>query len=91
MNSKNIVKDNKGLTLIELLVSSAILLLIITAFLSMLASAAKMFAKGSRDLDVQEEAQIVTNQVEALLTDCEVYAGPVTTRPWMNRKLTSSL
>lgn len=77
MNNKNILKDNKGLTLIELLVSSAILLLVISAFLSMLASAAKMFSRGSRDLDVQEEAQIVTNQVEALLSDCEVYAGQV--------------
>ncbi|MBR6364514.1 MAG: prepilin-type N-terminal cleavage/methylation domain-containing protein [Lachnospiraceae bacterium] len=74
---KKILKNNKGMTLVELIISSAILLLVISAFLSMMASAAKMFSKGSRELDVQEEAQIVTNQVGALLTDCEVYAGQV--------------
>lgn len=74
---KRILKSNKGVTLVELMVSSAILLLVISAFLSMVASAAKMFARETRELDVQEEAQIVTNQIEALLTDANLYAGQV--------------
>lgn len=74
---KSILKSNKGVTLVELMVSSAILLLVISAFLSMVASAAKMFARESRELDIQEEAQIVTNQIEGLLTDASLYAGQV--------------
>ena len=74
---KSMLKNNKGVTLVELIISSAILLLIITAFLSMIASATKMFARGSRDLDVQEEAQSVTTQIENLLADANLYAGQV--------------
>ncbi|MBO7515892.1 MAG: prepilin-type N-terminal cleavage/methylation domain-containing protein [Lachnospiraceae bacterium] len=72
---KKMLKNNKGVTLVELIISTAILFLIITAFLSMVTSATKMFARGSRDLDVQEEAQSVTNQIESLLSDANLYAG----------------
>ena len=72
---KRMRMNNKGVTLVELIISTAILFLIITAFLSMVASATKMFARGSRDLDVQEEAQSVTNQIESLLSDANLYAG----------------
>ena len=74
---KKMLKNNKGVTLVELIISTAILFLVITAFLSMVASATKMFNKGQRELDVQDEAQIVTNQIENLLTDAQLYAGQV--------------
>ena len=74
---KKMLKNNKGVTLVELIISTAILFLVITAFLSMVGSATKMFNRGQRELDVQDEAQIVTNQIESLLSDAHLYAGQV--------------
>jgi|GEM_PF-2985933 len=72
---KKSLKNNKGVTLVELIVSSAILFLVITAFLSMVANASKMFAKGNRELDIQNEAQMVSNQIEEYIKDANLYVG----------------
>lgn len=65
--------NNKGMSLIELMISSVLLALIIGGFMSMMASSMNMFSKGSGEMNMQEEAQIVANQIEDIVCDANVY------------------
>lgn len=63
------MKEQKGFTLVEVLVSIAILALVLVAVGSIMVIGSKSFAKGSSDADIQEEAQLAVNQIEDLIID----------------------
>lgn len=63
------MEKNKGFSLIELIVSVAILAIIITAVTSVILSASRSFTRGNADANIQKEAQLVVNQVESMIVD----------------------
>ena len=64
--------DNRGLTLVELLVSIAIASIVSIAIFSFMIVGARSFQKTSADVNVQHESQLVLNQLQDLLVDTNV-------------------
>ena len=63
------MKDNRGLTLVELLITVTILALVIAGAATFMLAGSKSFAKGSADSNVQGEAELAVNQIEDLIID----------------------
>lgn len=63
------MKDNRGLTLVELLLTVTILALVIAGAATFMLAGSKSFAKGSADSNVQGEAELAVNQIEDLIID----------------------
>ena len=63
------MKDNRGLTLVELLITVTILALVIAGAATFMLAGSKSFAKGSADSNVQGEAELAVNQIEDLVID----------------------
>lgn len=64
--------DNKGFSLIELLVAMAIASIVGVAVFGFMVVGAKSFQKTSADVNVQHEAQLVLNQIQDMLVDTNV-------------------
>lgn len=64
------MKNNKGLTLIELLVAIAMISIIMIAITGFILTGSKTFSKGNIDAQIQREAQLAVNQVGDLIIDC---------------------
>lgn len=72
----NISKDNKGASLIELIIALAISSIIILMILFLINNASKSFRKTNNDVNLQIEAQTILNQLSNLAmeaTDMEAY------------------
>ncbi|MBD5445048.1 MAG: prepilin-type N-terminal cleavage/methylation domain-containing protein, partial [Lachnospiraceae bacterium] len=63
------MKDNRGLTLVELLITVTILALVIAGAATFMLAGSKSFAKGNADSNVQGEAELAVNQIEDLIID----------------------
>lgn len=63
------MKDNKGLTMVELLITVTILALVIIGAATFMLTGSRSFAKGSADSNVQGEAELAVNQIEDLIID----------------------
>lgn len=63
------MKDNRGLTLVELLITVTILALVVAGAATFMLAGSKSFAKGSADSNVQGEAELAVNQIEDLIID----------------------
>lgn len=59
----NIKSNNKGLSLVELLIAIAIAAVVSTLIITMITSSSSMFRNESKKIDVQNDMQIVQNQV----------------------------
>lgn len=66
---KKIRKNNKGLSLVELVCAVAIFGVATTAIGSAMVVSAQSYSRGTYELDVQQEAQITTNLIGNLLVD----------------------
>lgn len=64
--------NNKGFSLVEILVAMAILGVVSLAIYSFMNTGAKLYQKTSSDADIQTEAQLVANTVSDLIIDCEL-------------------
>ena len=62
---------NKGYTLAELLVSIAILSVVMVSIFALMSSTLKTYTISSSEIELQEDAQVVGNQLEELLCDAE--------------------
>lgn len=62
-------KNNKGYSLVELLITLAIFAIIMLAIILMMRTSLVSYKNGIQETTMQEEAQIVANQVEDLLVD----------------------
>lgn len=67
--SKLLKKNNKGLSLVELICAIAILGLSTTAIGGAMVMSARHYQKDSAEFSIQQEAQLVTNQVGNLVVD----------------------
>lgn len=63
------MRDNKGMSLVEVLVTVAILAVVIVTAGAFMTTSSRSFAKGSADADVQDEAELAVNQIEDLIID----------------------
>ena len=61
--------DNRGLTLVELLCSIAILSVLAVAVGSVLVVSAKNYQRGTSEINLQQEAQLTANQIADLIID----------------------
>ncbi len=69
------MKNNKGYTLVELIVSIAIFSVVSVAIFSIMSSSLSAYKRSMFEVDVQENAQIVGNQLEELLCDAKELKG----------------
>lgn len=63
------MRENKGMSLVELLITVAILAIVIVTAGAFMTTSSRSFAKGSADSDVQDEAELAVNQIEDLIID----------------------
>lgn len=63
------MKENRGLTLVELLVTIAILSVVLLVATSFMTTGSRSFARGSADTQVQKEAELAVNQMEDMIID----------------------
>ncbi|MBQ8188818.1 MAG: prepilin-type N-terminal cleavage/methylation domain-containing protein [Lachnospiraceae bacterium] len=64
--------NNKGFSLVELLIAMAILAVVSLCVYSFMNTGARLYGKTSSDADIQKEAQLVANTISDLIIDCEV-------------------
>lgn len=69
---KNKKLNNKGFSLVEILVAMAILGVVSLAIYSFMNTGARLYQKTSSDADIQTEAQLVANSISDLIIDCEI-------------------
>ena len=69
---------SKGYTLVELLISMAILAAVMVGVISIMRAASVSFKNESIEVKLQEESQILLSQVEELLVDCKEVQGSST-------------
>lgn len=65
------MKDNKGYTLFELLISIAIFSVVMLGIISIMNTTSAFYRGGQQEVRLQEEAQVAVNQVEELLIDLD--------------------
>lgn len=63
------MERNRGLSLVELLITVAILSIVMVIAVSFMMTGSRSFAKGNADSDVQKEAELTVNQIEDMLID----------------------
>lgn len=63
------MKNNKGFSLVELLITIAILSIVLTTVTSVMLTGSKQFTKGNADANMQNQAQLVVNQIEDMIID----------------------
>lgn len=63
------MEKNKGFTLVELLVTFAILSIVLAGVTSVMVAGSKSFSKGNADANMQNQAQLVVNQIEDMVID----------------------
>lgn len=62
-------KDQKGFTIVELLIAVAILSIVIVTVCGFIVIGSRSYAAGNSDINVQQEAQLALNQMSDLLID----------------------
>ncbi len=63
------MKNNRGVTLVELLVTVAILSVVLLIAMSFMTTGSRTFAEGNAEAKVQKEAELAVNQMEDMIID----------------------
>lgn len=66
------MKNNKGYTLVELLVAMAIFAIVMLEIFTMMNQSSKLYLNGTYEVELQAEAQQIVQQMEELLIDANV-------------------
>lgn len=66
---------NKGYSLVELMLSIAVFSIMMLSIVAIMSNTMKAYSRASIDVDLQENAQVITNQIEELLCDAKVISG----------------
>ena len=91
--SGRVQKDNRGITLIELIIAIAISTIIVGAATFLLSTAQKNYSSASATIDLQSEAQILMEQMGTWIMEgnrVEVNAGDKLTVYQIPRKVTTN-
>lgn len=71
-----LMKNNEGITLIELIISMAITAIVLVMIVIFINSAANSFQHTNEDVNLQLEAQIAINQLSAILMEASDITNP---------------
>jgi len=63
------MKDNKGFTIVELMISVAILSIVLAMMAAVIHVSTRQFVKGNANAGMQKEARFVINQIEEMLIE----------------------
>lgn len=63
------MEKNRGLSLVELLITIAILSIVMVIAMSFMVTGSRSFTKGNADSTVQKEAELTVNQIEDMIID----------------------
>ncbi len=66
---KSLQQNNAGFSLVEMLVAIAVFSIVCLAFFEFLMVALRHYQQGTREVEVQYEAQLTTNQIQEMLID----------------------
>jgi prepilin-type N-terminal cleavage/methylation domain-containing protein len=72
-------EQNKGMTLLELIISISISVIVILMIITFINGALRVFKKTSNDVNLQMEAQTAVNQLANLIMEAENVSAPVIT------------
>ncbi|MBE5894944.1 MAG: prepilin-type N-terminal cleavage/methylation domain-containing protein [Lachnospiraceae bacterium] len=65
------MKTNKGFSLVEILISVAILAIVMLEVFAMMSNSSTLYRNGTYEVELQTEAQRVITQLEDLMIDCD--------------------
>lgn len=71
-------KNNEGMTLIELIITMAIMAIVLSIMALIISTAIKSFKRTSESVDVQMEAQVAVNQISNLLMESNGFENSTT-------------
>ncbi|MCR5654984.1 MAG: prepilin-type N-terminal cleavage/methylation domain-containing protein [Lachnospiraceae bacterium] len=71
-NGLNIIRNDRGFTLIELIVAMAILGVVSLTIYTFMIQGSRFYGKQNADATIQTDAQLVANAISDLIIDCEV-------------------
>ena len=66
---KKLIKDQKGLSLVELIVTVAIMALVSAGIATAVVSATRNYSRGNSEVDLQQEVQVITNILNNIVID----------------------
>ena len=66
---KKLLNDHKGLSLVELIVTVAIMALVSAGVATAVISATRNYSRGNSEVDLQQEVQVITNILNNIVID----------------------
>lgn len=69
------MRDNRGVTLVELIVSMAIMMLVSLGVVSLISTGLRAYKSDAAETDLQYEAQLAVNQIKDLVIDTDGTVG----------------
>ena len=74
MKSLSEIKNNKGMTLVEVIISVAIVSIVIGVIFSFMVTGSKIFTSSSSEIKMQQDAQLVLSNIENRILDAQLGA-----------------
>lgn len=78
------MRNNKGYTLVELLVAIAILAIVLVELFSMMNQSSRLYMRGTFEIELQTEAQQIVQQLEEMMIDADGFVAVDDTNPSAN-------
>ena len=73
---RSFIKDHKGLSLVELIVTVAIMALVSAGIATAVVSATRNYSRGNSEVDLQQEVQVITNILNNIVIDSVDASNP---------------
>jgi prepilin-type N-terminal cleavage/methylation domain-containing protein len=83
MKNERTIRDQRGLTLVELLLSVAIFGIVMTAILSFMTVVSRQYTKNNNEVNIQNEVQTLTTHLQNLIVSTDTNLGIVDNRLFM--------
>lgn len=75
MKSLSKMKNNKGMSLVEVIISVAIVSIVLVTITSFMVTGTKLFGNSSNEIELQRNAQLVLNNIENRIVDAQLGAN----------------
>lgn len=68
-------KNNKGLSLVEMIIAVAIISIVLTTVVAFMVTGTKLFNRSNNEIELQEQAQLAVNNIENRIIDAQLGAA----------------
>lgn len=68
------LENNRGLSIVEMIIAVAIISIVITAITAFMVTGTKLFHQSSNEIELQEQAQLAVNNIENRIIDAQLGA-----------------